>query len=142
MALATLALSAQKGPDFSGVWVAVSPARFAGQQVTILHDEMSLTVLQGAEPGQEHGNIYQLDGTPERDVENANGVETVTITTAAWVRDRVVVTRALTTSRGRKIDSTLTFSLNRRGELLQELIEVVNGETQPAVTLLSKKKGS
>jgi hypothetical protein len=137
--IASLATSAQSKPDFSGTWVGVSPAEFAGQETQVRHTATTLSTGHAAEGG-DHGATYKLDGSESRNQTPSHGEQIVTISKAVWDGNKIVITEASTYPDGRKSDSKSVWSIDGEGRLVIEHTRTIAGQTPFAVTLVHKKK--
>ncbi|HUF22576.1 MAG TPA: hypothetical protein VMN81_00510 [Vicinamibacterales bacterium] len=140
LAVLTAAASAQQKPDFSGTWVTVSPAEHAGQEETITHTAATLSLGHAASHGGHHAVSYRLDGSESRSTMMSHDEEIISVATASWNGDQLVILRATQYPDGSKIESRMTFALNAEGQLVRELIDTIDGKPQPAVTVVARKK--
>ena len=121
LALASVAASAQKKPDFTGSWVAISPAEAAGQEQEVRHTATTLTTGHASEGGG-HQAIYKLDGNESRSELTSHGDQIVTTSKAASDGDKVVITRATTCPDGRKLESKQTWSM-KEGSVVAQVVK-------------------
>lgn len=139
LALASVAASAQKKPDFTGTWVAVSPAEAAGQEQEVRHTPTTLSTGHASEGGGHHAT-YKLDGSESRNELTSHGEKIVTISKAVWDGDKVVITSATTYPDGRKLDSRETWSMDPTGRLIVESSETMTGQPARSMTIVHRKK--
>src|SRR5215212_7271149 len=99
--LAATTFSAQTRPDLSGVWVAVTPQDEEFQQLQVKQDAATLTEIRGAGAGL-HTFTYKFDGTDTRTATPSHDAEIVSVTTAKWEGDSLVLTIAMTFPAGNK----------------------------------------
>lgn len=135
-----LLAQAQAKPDFSGVWVAVSPDT-AGFEETIRQDGQTLTLIHAAE-GEDHQQVYRLDGTETRNTTASHGQEIVSIARARWDGVRLVITESVRYPDGRTVEGRKTFSLDENGFLTVELQDTLNGKALPLVRVQYKRKAA
>jgi len=126
---------AQKKPDFSGRWVAVSPAEAAGEEETFKQDANTLTNSHDSEGGG-HSFTYRLDGVETRSTMG----EAVTLSKAVWNGERLVVTSTTTYGDGRKLEQKKIFSLDGKGQMVIDLTETMSGRPAQTVKLVYRKK--
>ncbi|MEX2270619.1 MAG: hypothetical protein WD690_04080 [Vicinamibacterales bacterium] len=138
VALGALVVAQQK-PNFSGTWVAVSPAEQAGQEQTITHTESALTLRHGSSGGH-HETVYRLDGAPAVNSMPSHGDTIVNKYTASWKGEQLVVDQIAEYPDGRKIDTTLKYSLNAQGQLVTEATFTAAGQEPRKITVVSAKK--
>jgi hypothetical protein len=107
---------AQK-PDFSGLWVMVSPHQ--GYQQLVTHDAATLT---SRPPSGQDGPtvVYKLDGTQSRNVVKTEAGEAVGVSTVAWKGNQMEIASDVTWSTGHKLDQVQLWSLDDQGQLVIE----------------------
>jgi hypothetical protein len=137
--IASVAASAQSKPDFSGRWVAVSPAEAAGQEQVVRHTATTLSTGHAAE-GSDHGATYKLDGTESRNQTPSHGEQIVTISKAVWDGNKILITDATTYPDGRKSDSKSVWSIDGEGRLVIEHTRTIAGQAPFSVKLVHRKK--
>jgi hypothetical protein len=131
-------LAAQK-PDFSGTWVAVSPAEAAGSEENITQD--ATTVTRGhASSGSGHHARYTLDGSPTRNAIRSHGQEIVTISRASWDGGRLVINESTTYPDGRVRKQRSIMSLDASGQLLIDVEEMIDGQPARKLQVVMKRK--
>jgi hypothetical protein len=130
---------AQQKPNFSGTWVAVSPADAAGQEQEVRHTATTLSTGHASE-GAGHNETYKLDGTESRNELTSHGEKIVTLSRAMWDGDKVVITSATTYPDGGKLESKQTWSMNSSGQLVIESTETMTGQPVRSMTIVSRKK--
>lgn len=130
---------AQAKPNFTGTWVAVSPAEAAGQEQEVRHTATTLSTGHASE-GAGHHETYKLDGTESRNELTSHGEKIVTLSKAVWDGDKVVITGATTYPDGRKLESKQTWSMNSSGQLVIEFTETMTGQPARSMTIVSRKK--
>ena len=135
-----VAASAQQKPNFSGTWVLVGATGGATQEETIEHTATTLTLSHAASHDSHHGIVFKLDGTESRNVLASHGEQIVSLSTASWNGDQLVILRKTTYPDGRKIDSRITFALNSDGQLVQELVDTSDGKVGPKITTVKRRK--
>src|SRR5688572_15304102 len=79
--LATAPATAQQKPNFTGTWVAVSPAEAAGEEQEVRHTATTLSTGHASEGGGHHAT-YKLDGSESRNELTSHGEKIVTISKA------------------------------------------------------------
>lgn len=131
-------LSAQK-PDFSGTWVAVSPAEAAGSEESITQDATTLT-RGHASSGSGHHTRYTLDGSPTRNAIRSHGQEIVTISRASWDGGRMAINESTTYPDGRVRKQRSIMSLDAGGQLLIDVQEMIDGEPGRKLAVVMKRK--
>jgi len=137
--LCTASAFAQKKPDFSGRWVAVSPADAAGEEQIVKQDSATLTISHGAE-GPAHVFTYDLSGKETRLTMPSHGHEIVTHATAAWDGDRLVIAQKSTYPDGRELNQKLILSLDAHGQLVVEVTETMTGRPTETRKVICKRK--
>jgi hypothetical protein len=141
LVLLSVAVAAQQKPNFSGTWVVVTPERSAGQEEVIRQDETTFSTGHASNRGG-HNFVYKLDGTESRNVLSPHpGEEIVTLATATWQGETLVITERATFPDGRKKEQTSTYSLDDQGLLRLSIERSADGKPEPSVTLVYKKKG-
>ena len=104
------AVGAQKRPDFSGRWVAISPG-YTGREVRIQQARGTLKVTNTLDQRREIVT-YNLDGTPRREPSSAAEERW---SAAAWKNGTLVLTETrLTRTTERRTEQTLSFDTSRR----------------------------
>jgi len=131
---------AQEKPNFSGTWVAISPAEAAGQEQNVRHTATTLSTGHESNGGG-HGFTYKLDGSESRNELTVHDDPIVTLSKAAWDGNKVVITSATTYPDGRKLDSKETWSLDSEGRLIVEHTQTMTGQPPRSMTIVSTKKG-
>ena len=134
-------LLAQKRPDFSGTWIAISPTEAAGEEQVVKQDATTMTVSHGAE-GDDHVSVYRLDGSESRNVMKSHGAEIVTLARATWKGEQLTITSATTYPDGRKLQQEFVWSLDGKGQLVVEFSETMSGKEPHKMTLVARKKGA
>jgi hypothetical protein len=81
--VAVALLDAQAKPNFSGLWLAVSPAEAAGQEQRVRHTDTTLSTSHDSE-GDGHATTYKLDGSESRNELTTHGEKIVTLSKAQW----------------------------------------------------------
>ena len=132
-----LTLQAGQKPDFSGTWVGVNPEA-GGGEMTVTQTATMLTTRHGSS-GDDHVASYKLDGTESRNVIHSHG-EIVTISKAVWNGDRLVITESTTYPDGRKMERTVTWSLDSRGQLRIEVNPTAGPDRQTGVAVYRRKQ--
>ena len=143
VALAVAVLSAAVGaaqkPNFSGRWVVVSPAKGAGQEQVVKHDEKSLSTEHASE-GSGHRMIYQLDGMEHRNAIPSHGSEITMLSKAVWDANRIVITTNTSYPNGMKTQAKEIWSLDAKGRLVIDFTETGPTGPSPAMTVIYVKK--
>lgn len=137
--LGVVALAAQQKPNFSGRWVAVSPADAAGQEQFVKHDATSLSTSHEAE-GDPHRAVYKLDGTESRNVLTSHGEDVVTTSKTTWSGAQLTITSVTTYPDGRRRDLKEVWSLDAEGRLVMEINLTMTGQPPMAIKMVSVKK--
>ena len=133
--LAAGSLTARQKPNFSGTWVAVSPAEAAGQEQVVTQTETMLTRGHDSSGGG-HSFTYKFDGTESRVVIHG----TVTVSTASWDDDKLVIVERATYHDGRKRNAKSVWSLNTQGELVVDFTEQFDGQPAKTMRMVSKRR--
>ena len=133
------AMAAQSKPNFTGTWVAISPAEAAGEEQEVRHTATTLSTGHASEGGGHHAT-YKLDGSESRNELTSHGEKIVTISKAAWDGDKVVITSATVYPDGRKLDSKESWSLDSTGRLIVEFTEAMTGQPARSTTIVHRKK--
>jgi len=110
---------AQKTPDFSGTWVAISPGD-GGFEATVIQTAKTLEVRDGSEGGQTRRVVYNLDGSESRNQHDLQGHLIVTVSRASWKGEQFTITSSTTFPDGSKSESVDTWSLDAKGHLVIE----------------------
>ena len=126
-------------PNFSGTWVTVSPAEFAGQEQVITHDLQAntLTLQHGAEGGH-HQRTHTLDGAESRNALSSHGGQIVTLSRASWTGNQITIVNVSTYPDGTRRESKELWSLDAAGQLVLDLTEVA--DALPKTTRIVHKK--
>lgn len=140
LTVAAFAAAQQQKPNFSGTWVTVSPAEYAGQEEIITHDDQTLTLRHASSSGDGHREVFTLDGSPHKSSMPSHGLEITSVSTASWVGDRLVVFRTTRYPQGSVNNVKLTFALNAGGELVREMVSTIDGKDEPAITVVARRK--
>jgi len=129
-----LAMNPQaKRPDFSGLWVMVSPE--AGNQVLIKQDATTFT--SGPPSGQQGSTVvYKLDGTESRNVMVNDGVESVAVGKASWNGNQLTIANTITWRQGEQLNQRLLWSIDDQNQLVLE----VRNQDSEARRLIYKRK--
>jgi hypothetical protein len=138
LAMATLA-PAQQRPNFSGTWIALSPSDQAGLEETIVHTATELTFTHDSEGGG-HAFVFKLDGSESRHVMPSHDGEIVSLAKVTWEGDKLVIRQATQYPDGRKIEARSTLALNTDGQLVREAAATIDGQAQPTITVVARKK--
>jgi len=133
------AAGAQDKPNFTGTWVAVSPAEAAGQEQEVRHTATTLSTGHASEGGG-HQATYKLDGSESRNEIMSHGEPIVTLSRAAWEGNKVVITSATTYPDGGKLDSKETWSMDSEGRLVFEFTQTATGLPPRSMTVVFTKK--
>jgi hypothetical protein len=134
-----VAIGSQSKPNFSGTWVAISPAEAMGQEQRVRHTATTLSTGHDSEGGG-HQETYKLDGSESRNELTSHGEPIVTLSKAGWDGDKVVITSATTYPNGNKLDSKETWSVNPEGQLVIEFTQTITGQPTQHLTLVHRKK--
>ena len=118
---------AQKRPDFSGTWVAISPGD-EGVEQTVSQTTKTLEVRPGSQ-GEQKGRrvVYNLDGSESRNQQDLQGHLIVTFSRASWKGEQLSITSSTTFPDGSKSESVETWSLDAKGLLVIEGAERMTG---------------
>jgi hypothetical protein len=125
-------VSRKARPDFSGVWVVVSPPQGAGQEQTVKVEGDTLTTEHGSEGGG-HKMTYQLDGVERRLALPSQGTDISILARAIWDGDRIVISTNTSYPNGMKTQSREIWSIDAEGRLLIDYTE--SGPTGPGPTM-------
>ena len=139
LAIASVTAAPQK-PNFSGTWVAISPADAVGQEETIKQDTATITTDHGSE-GDGHSFTYNLDGSESRQVLTSHGEEIVTLARASWRGDQLIITGKTTYPDGRKLTSNAVWSLDADRQLVIESTSEFEGKASIKTKVVLRKKG-
>lgn len=139
IAFGSVVALAQAKPNFSGTWVAVSPAEAAGQEQEVRHTATTLSTGHASE-GDGHHATYKLDGTESRNELTSHGEPIITISKALWDGDKVVITSTTSSSDGRKMESKQIWSLDSTGRLIVEHNMTMTGMPPQSMTIVHRKK--
>jgi len=139
VAALSVAASAQKKPSFSGTWTAVSPAKAAGQEQIVKHDDKSLST-EPVSKTSGHKMAYQLDGVERRMAVSAGNTDITMLATAAWEGDRVVITTNTSYPNGMKTRSKETWSLDAEGRLVIDFTESARNVPGPSIKIIYVRK--
>ena len=131
--------STQQKPNFSGRWIAVSPAEAAGQEQVVEHDATSLAVGH-ASTGGGHRAVYKLDGTESRNVLTTHGDDIVTTARAAWKENQLTITSSTTYPDGRRLEKTQVWSLDGEGRLVIDMTDTMQGQPPAKFKLVYTKR--
>jgi hypothetical protein len=138
--LAAVASAHQQKPNFSGTWVLVTPAESAGQEEEIRHTATEIAFGHPSEGGHGHHRTYKLDGSESRNVMTIHDQEIVTLGKAVWEGDRLVIRETTSLPEGHKFESRQTIWLNAEGQLVREMLGTMDGQAQPLITAIARKK--
>lgn len=127
-------------PNFSGRWVIVEPAKGAGQEQVIKHDDKVLSKTPVGDRGGPPAT-YQLDGMEHRTVMSMRGEQIVSVTKAVWEGNTLVVTILETYPNGMKLNVKEVWSLDAQGRLVVEDTESVPGQKPQIMKIVLQKKG-
>ena len=133
------AVFAQQRPNFTGKWIAISPADAGGGAQTITHTEAKLSIVHGAE-GTDHNLEFILDGKEHRSVMPTHGSEIVTLYTATWNGNRLTMLSKSTYPNGNVLDQTQIWSLDAKGQLIIDLTETSTGRPKSTMQIVHKKQ--
>ena len=139
LVLGSVVALAQAKPNFSGTWVAISPAEAAGQEQEVRHTATTLSTGHASE-GDGHSATYKLDGTESRNELTSHGQKIVTLSKAVWQGDKVVITSGTTYPDGNKLESKQTWSMDSSGQLVIEYSMAMTGQPPQSMTIVHKKK--
>lgn len=139
VAALSVGASAQQKPNFSGRWIAVSPAKAAGQEHIVKHDDKSLSTEHASEGGG-HRLVYQLDGVERRIAISASASDITMLATAAWDGNRVVITTNTSYPNGMKTRSKETWSIDAQGRLVIDFTESARNVQGPTMQIIYVKK--
>ena len=133
------AVFAQQRPNFTGKWIAISPADAGGGAQTITHTEAKLSIVHGAE-GTDHNLEFILDGKEHRSVMPTHGSEIVTLYTATWNGNRLTMLSKSTYPNGNVLDQIQIWSLDAKGQLIIDLTETSTGRPKSTMQIVHKKQ--
>jgi len=131
-------VSAQKRPDFSGRWILVTPGEGEGTEIVIKQTEALLTNSHASE-GDGHRLEYRLDGSEHRTTMMSHGTDIVSVSRAVWQGDRLSITETTTYSPDRKLDQTMIWSIDEKGQLIIDLTSTMTGRPTEKAKLVHKK---
>lgn len=133
------AVFGQQRPNFTGKWIAISPADAGGGAQTITHTEAKLSIVHGAE-GTDHNLEFILDGKEHRSVMPTHGSEIVTLYTATWNGNRLTMLSKSTYPNGNVLDQIQIWSLDAKGQLIIDLTETSTGRPKSTMQIVHKKQ--
>jgi hypothetical protein len=115
-------LTAQKRPDFTGTWIVSVPAKSAGKEYVVKHDDKSLHTTMSRRP-----TTYLLDGTEQLSQVPMSGDVIRISTRAGWEKDRIVIIENTAYPTGMKTTVRETWSLDAKGQLVIDTVETMAG---------------
>ena len=130
---------AQQKPNFTGKWVAISPADAGGGTQTITHTDAKLSIVHGSS-GDDHNLEFILDGKEHRSVMPTHGSEIVTLYTATWKGDQLTMISKSTYPNGNVLDQTQVWSLDAKGQLIIDLTETFTGRPKTPMQIVHRKQ--
>lgn len=135
------AVGAQDRPNFTGVWVQVSPTEGAGTAQHIKHEGDRLSTAHDSNGGG-HASTYRLDGVESRNVVTSHGTDIVSKTVAAWEGQQLVMTSATEYPDGRRTNDKQVWSLDSTGQLVIVMTRTMTGLEPMSIKLVFAKKSS
>ena len=130
---------AQQRPNFTGKWIAISPADAGAGTQTITHTDTKLSVIHGSS-GADHNLEFILDGKEHRSVMPTHGSEIVTLYTATWNGDKLTVLSKSTYPNGNVLDQIQMWSLDAKGQLIIDLTETFTGRPKATMQIVHRKQ--
>ena len=130
---------AQQKPNFTGKWVAVSPADAGGEAQAITHTETKLTMEHGSEGGG-HRLEFILDGKEHRSTMPSHGSEIVTLYTATWKGNQLNIASKSTYPNGNVLDQVQVWSLDDKGQLIIDLTETSTNQPKTTMKIVHRKQ--
>jgi len=130
---------AQQKPNFTGKWVAISPADAGSDSQTVTHTETKLALAHGSEGGA-HNLEFILDGKEHRSTMASHGSEIVTLYTATWKADRLSIVSKSTYPNGNVLDQTQVWSMDAKGQLIIDLTEEFTGRPKTTMQIVHRKQ--
>lgn len=118
MAVFTVVVDGQtEKPNFSGLWIMVSPQQGYSQLVT--QDDAT---LRSRPPTGQRGEIFviKLDGTESRNVVKTEAGDAVGSSTASWEANQLAIASTVTWSTGQKLEQAQVWFLDDQGRLVIE----------------------
>jgi len=116
---------AQSKPNFAGNWTVVpdpnAPAggmMGMGPDMTIAQDEKTITITRSSQMG-EFKSVYKLDGSDSPNTLSFNGNDMTMMSHAKWDADKLGIKTSMDFN-GNSIDTTMTLSLDKSGNLVLE----------------------
>ena len=140
MPVAVLAAGQPQRPNFSGRWAIVEPAKGAGMEQVIKHDDKTLSKTPMSERGGPPAT-YQLDGIERRSVIPMSGQEIVVLTKAAWEANTVVVVTTESYPTGQKLTVKEVWSMDAQGRLVIDVTETAERQPPQSLKVILQKKG-
>lgn len=132
------ATASQDRPDFSGIWITVSPPEAAGQKLTIRQDALSLTMEHPSEGGV-HSFVYKLDGTESRIIITAHGSIDI-VAKARWNGRSLIIEERRWTAPGEEPSNVKqVLSLDDRGLLTVEVLSAAAAGKRETSTVVLKR---
>ena len=107
-----------KRPDFSGIWVAISPGD--NLELTIKQTAKTLETQSSSKGLHGQRTVYNLDGSEARNSVDFRGHTIVTVSRVIWKGDQLIITSSTTFPDGSKGETVNTWSLDARGQLVME----------------------
>jgi hypothetical protein len=134
-------VTAQTRPDFSGVWVAVTPQDEEFQTLQVKQDGLTLTEIRGSGGGL-HTFTYKLDGTETRTAKPSHDKEIVSVMSAKWEGGSLVLTNVMTFPAGNTAAIRQVWSLDADKQLVTEMTRRTDrdGNTPPKTMKIAYKK--
>jgi hypothetical protein len=129
----------QPRPNFSGRWAIVEPAKGAGQEQVIKHDDKMLSKTPVGDRGGPPAT-YQLDGIEHRTVMSMGGEQIVTVTKALWEGNTLVVSIVENYPNGMKLNIKEVWSLDAQGRLVVEATESAERQKPQVMRIVLQKK--
>jgi hypothetical protein len=137
LAVGPFASAAQPRPDFSGIWVVISPPGQGEEQIT--HTPAELRVEHASEGGH-HSQVYKLDGTETREVRTSHGAQVATLASAKWESGKLVVEQTTTAPDGHTTEMRTVWFLDAEGRLIREITVRADGQARPTLTVVATRK--
>ena len=127
-------------PNFSGRWAIVQPAKGAGMEQVIKHDDKTLSKTPVSERGGPP-STYQLDGVERRSVIPMSGQEIVVLTKAAWEANTLVIVTTESYPTGQKLTVKEVWSIDVQGRLVIDVTETAERQPPQSMKVILQKKG-
>jgi hypothetical protein len=128
-----------KRPDFSGVWIQLSPARGAGNEDVVKQTDKTLTIGR-ASGGDGFQLVLNLDGSEAHSSQSVGSTTIATVSKVTWSGNRMTATSTSTTPQGVVVNQTMVWSIDDKGQLVIDHTAVMPGIPTETTQVVYKKK--